>query len=185
MAKETQHMQKAMVCMNIKLNEVINDITGQTGTNIVNAIINGERNPKRLASLRNARIKCSEATLVKSLEGNWLDDQLFCLKMARDRYRELEQHLLRIDKESERVVKLLAQEGVEEKKVKRRPCKNKQPMFNVEQHLYNVHGVDVMEIYGFKQTSGLIVLSETGPDLKSKFPHGKTVSFLAKPCTRQ
>ena len=170
MAKETQHMQKAMINMNIKLHDVISDINGQAGTAIVHAIIEGERDPKRLASFRNSRIKCSEKTLIKSLEGNWRDEQLFCLKMARDKYRQLEEHLLKVDQESEKVIKLLAQENVEEKKVKPRICKNKQPNFNVEQHLYNVHGVDVMEIYGLKQTTALTVLSETGANLKGKFP---------------
>ncbi len=74
--------------------------------------------------------------------------QLFCLKMARDRYLELEQHLLRTDKESERAIKLLSREGEGDKKVKPRQCQNKQPGFNVEQHLFNVYGVDVLEIYG-------------------------------------
>lgn len=170
MATETQRMQKAMVCMNIKLHDVINDITGQTGSVIVKAIIDGERDPNRLASFRNSRIKCSKETLIKSLEGNWRDDQLFCLKMARDKYLELRQHLLKTDQESERVIKLLAQTDVEEKKIKPRACKNKQPMFNVEQHLYNAYGVDVTAIYGFKQTTALTVLSETGVNLKEKFP---------------
>ena len=49
MAKETQHMQKAMINMNIKLHDVISDINGKTGTAIVAAIIEGERDPKQLA----------------------------------------------------------------------------------------------------------------------------------------
>ena len=170
MATETQRMQKAMVCMNIKLHDVINDINGKTGRAIVNAIINGERDPKILASHRNSRIKCSPETLIKSLQGNWRNEQLFCLKMSRNKYLELEQHLLNVDMESEKVIKLLATESQEGKKVKSRPRHNKQPMFNVEQHLFNVHGVDVLEIYGFKQTTALTVLSETGTNLKDKFP---------------
>jgi transposase len=170
MATETQRMQKAMVCMNIKLHDVIRDINGQTGSAIVNAIIGGERNPLRLAALRNSRIKCSPESLVKSLEGNWRDDQLFCLTMARDRYLELQKHLRRTDQQSERVVKLLAHTDTVKKKIKPRTCKNKQPNFNVEQHLFNAYGVDVTEIYGFKQTTALTVLSETGVNLKDKFP---------------
>ena len=170
MARETQRMQKAMVCMNIKLHDVISDINGKTGPAIVNAIINGERDPKRLASLSNKRIKCSQETLIKSLEGNWGNEQLFCLSIARERYLELEKHLLRVDQESAKVIKLLRQEGVEEKKIKPRPSKNKQPAFNVEQHLYNAYGVDVTAIYGFKQTTALTVFSETGGNLKAKFP---------------
>lgn len=177
MAKETQRMQKAMVCMNIKLHDVISDINGETGSAIVNAIIEGERAPERLAAYRNPRIKCSWETLLKSLQGNWRDEQLFCLKVARDKYRELEQHLIKVDQQSERVVKLLAKPEQEKKIAKILPCKNKQPRFNVAQHLLNVYGVDVTEIYGFKQTTALTVLSETGVNLKEKFPTVK--QFLA------
>lgn len=170
MAKETQRMQKAMVCMNIKLHDVISNINGETGSAIINAIINGERAPERLASLSNKRIKCSQETLIKSLEGNWRNEQLFCLKMARERYQELEKHLLRVDQESEKVIKLLGQQTVEKKKIKPQPTKNKQPAFNVAQNLYNVYGVNVTAIYGFKQTTALTVFSETGVNLKAKFP---------------
>lgn len=173
MARETQHMQKAMECMNIKLYAVISSINGQTGKLIVNAIINGERDPEKLASLRDSRIKCSEETLIKSLEGNWRDDQLFCLKMARDRYRELERHLHETDRQSERVVKLLSIAEGTKKEVKPRRTNGNQPAFNTEQLLYNVYGVDVLEIYGVKQTVALTVLSETGPNLKKKFPNVK------------
>ncbi|PWE00815.1 IS110 family RNA-guided transposase [Marinilabilia rubra] len=170
MATETQRMQKAMVNMNIKLHDVISDINGRTGRAIVDAIIDGERDPKRLASFRNRRIKCSEENLLKSLEGNWRDEQVFCLKMARDKYVELERHLQKTDQESERIIKLFTNTDIEEKKVKSRPRQNKQPNFNVGQYLYNVHGVDVLEIFGFKQTGALTVLSETGPNLKENFP---------------
>lgn len=169
MAKETQHMQKAMVCMNIKLHDVISDIHGETGSNIITAILDGERNAVKLAKFRNNRIKCSEDTLIKSLEGNWRDEHMFCLRLARKRYQELEVHLRNVDKESERIVKLLANPNTKEAKIKHRPSKNKQPIFNVSQHLYNTYGVDVTEIYGFKQTTALTVLSETGPNLQAKF----------------
>jgi DNA-binding protein YbaB len=48
-----QHMQKALERMNIELNQVVRDITGVTGMGIIRAIISGERNPKKLAQLRN------------------------------------------------------------------------------------------------------------------------------------
>jgi len=170
MAKETQHKQKAMINMNIKLHDVISDINGKTGTSIVNAILKGERDPKRLALFHNKRLKCSKKTLIKSLEGNWMNEQLFCLKMADNKYCELEKHLIDIDNQSEKIIRLLAQDNVKKKTVKKRITKKNQPKFNIEQHLYNVHGVDVMNIYGFKQTTALTVLSETSANLKEKFP---------------
>jgi len=70
LTKETQRMQKALEQMNIKLNNVIRDINGKTGTAIITAILKGERDPKVLAQYRDWRIKASEETLIKSLEGD-------------------------------------------------------------------------------------------------------------------
>ena len=173
MARETQHMQKAMISMNIKLHDVISDITGQTGIAIITAILSGERNPKTLASLRHSRIKANEKTIIKSLEGNWRAEGIFCLDIAYKRYKELEQHLRNVDKESERVLSLLSDVQKEKKEIKSSEARNKQPEFNVAQHLYNAYGVDVTRIYGFKQTSALTVFSETGTDIKNKFPTSK------------
>lgn len=47
-----QHMQKALDQMNLQLHHVISDITGATGTAIIDAILKGERDPHRLAGLR-------------------------------------------------------------------------------------------------------------------------------------
>jgi transposase len=54
-----------------------------------------------------------------------------------------------------------------------RSKKKHEPVFNVKQYLFEIHGVDVMEIYGFKSTSALTVFSETGMDLKKMFPTEK------------
>lgn len=170
MARETQHMQKAMITMNIKLHDVISDITGKSGKAIIEAILNGERDPKALSRLRHSQIKASEKTIIKSLEGNWRPEAIFCLDMAYKRYQELESHLKEVDKQSEGVLSLFASQNVDKKTIKANSIKNKQPAFNVAQHLYNAYGVDVTKIYGFKQTTALTVFSETGVNLKSKFP---------------
>ncbi|MCY4319832.1 MAG: hypothetical protein OXE76_11750, partial [Alphaproteobacteria bacterium] len=47
-----QHMQKALTEMNVRLDSVLTDITGQTGMKILRAIVDGERDPQRLASFR-------------------------------------------------------------------------------------------------------------------------------------
>jgi hypothetical protein len=54
--------------------------------------------------------------------------------------------------------------------VKKECPKKTQPKFNIRKYLYQTYGVDVTMIYGFKQTSALTVLSETGPNIKEKFP---------------
>jgi hypothetical protein len=163
-------MQKAMIQMNIKLHDVISDIHGVTGTKILTAILAGERDATVLAKFRNDRIKASEATLVKSLEGNWREEQVFNLRMAYERYQFNAKQLREYDMKCEGIVEKLANPSIPEKDIDPLPVKKNQPDFNVEQHLYKVYGVDVTQIYGYKQTAALTVLSETGPNLKQQFP---------------
>lgn len=81
-----RRMQKAMELMNIKLHTVISDILGKTGLQMVNAILNGERDPKELVKLKDSRIKASEEDIKKSLTGIWREEYLFMLKQAYDEY---------------------------------------------------------------------------------------------------
>ena len=70
-SQHIQHMQKALTQMNVKLQHVISDIAGKTGTEIIEAIVGGQRDPVKLAQLRDPRIKVDEATIAKSLRGHW------------------------------------------------------------------------------------------------------------------
>lgn len=81
-ARHVQHMQKALTQMNIQLANVISDIVGKTGLNILRAINAGERNPWVLADLKNVRIRASRDEIAKSLQGNWRIEHLFALKQA-------------------------------------------------------------------------------------------------------
>ena len=60
---------------------------GETGLNILEAIIGGQRDPKQLAALCGSRIKASRETVAKSLHGNWDSALLFALKIALQTYR--------------------------------------------------------------------------------------------------
>ena len=57
--------------VNLKLTEVISDITGVTGMAIIKAILGGERDCNRLAKLRDPRCKQEEKTIALALEGTW------------------------------------------------------------------------------------------------------------------
>jgi hypothetical protein len=81
-AQQIQRMQKTLTQMNVQLTNVISDIAGKTGQDIVRAIVAGERDPYKLARLRNYRVHASEAQIAKSLCGNWREEHLFCLAQA-------------------------------------------------------------------------------------------------------
>ena len=83
---QIQLMQKAFEQMNIKLHNVIADITGKSGQLIIQAILSGERNAERLAELADKHIKASKEDLIKSLEGNWRNEHVFELRQAYELY---------------------------------------------------------------------------------------------------
>ncbi len=60
-ASRVQRMQKSLDQMNLHLHHVISDITGQTGLAILDAILAGEREPQKLAKLRDRRVKSRPA----------------------------------------------------------------------------------------------------------------------------
>ena len=170
---EVQRMQKALEQMNIKLNNVIRDLQGKTGMAIITKILEGERDPYILVQYRDPRIKASKETLIKSLEGNWRQEQLFNLKQAYDHYVFLQGQLAECDKECERLVNDMSDESTPKKDIKPGRKQKNNPDFNVGQLLYNALGVDVTQIYGMKSSTSLTVFSETGAKLIEKFPTEK------------
>ena len=52
----------------------ISDIMWKTGERILRAIVAGERDPERLASFRDSRIKPRADTLAAGLQGTWRNE---------------------------------------------------------------------------------------------------------------
>lgn len=173
MSTEIQRMQKALELMNIKLNNVIRDITGKTGIKIIEAIISGERNPKKLSQYRDKRIKASRETIEKSLHGHWREEQIFNLTLAYEHFLFLRSQMIKCDKEIEQVLTKMSDDNVPEKKTKKTVIKKNAPTFDVAQYIYKATGVELTEIYGIKGTTALIIFSETGANIKEKFPTEK------------
>jgi transposase len=67
-------MHKALEPMNLKLTEVVSDLTGVTGMGIIKAILQGERDPKALAKLRDRRCQESAQTIALALQGTWKEN---------------------------------------------------------------------------------------------------------------
>jgi transposase len=173
MSRTTQHMQKALELMNIKLHNVIRDIQGVTGTRIIQSILAGERDAEQLAQYRDRRIKASKETLIKSLQGNWRDEQLFKLQQAYDQYNFFQSQLNQCDHQIQKVIARMQCETVPQKDIPAIDQTKNQPTFNVAQYLYQALGTDVTQIYGLKAVSALTIFSETGPNLLEKFPTEK------------
>ncbi len=86
-AHHIQHMHKALQQMNLKLSQVVSDLTGATGMAILKAIIAGERDPLTLAKLRNPHCQHSEDDIAKALQGTWRAEHLFAFQQAVELYQ--------------------------------------------------------------------------------------------------
>ena len=75
-----QRMQKVLTEMNMQLSNVLSDISGVSGMKIIQAILDGARDPGELAALVEPGVKATPEDIVKSLEGNWREELLFVLR---------------------------------------------------------------------------------------------------------
>ena len=105
--RDVQHMQKALTQMNVQLANVISDVVGETGQQILRAIVAGERNGQVLGSMKNARIRASIDEIAKSLQGNWRAEHLFALKQALDAFDFIGTQLAECDREIEQQLQCL------------------------------------------------------------------------------
>jgi transposase len=168
-----QHMQKALTLMNIRLTNVLSDITGVTGMKIIRAIIQGERDRKTLASFRNPKCAKSEEEIEKSLEGNYKLEHLFVLQQALELYDFYDQQLQQCDLQLEALYQQFEppdQPGTPAPEKRRRKRRKNQPHFDLAQSLYRMtDGIDLTQIDGLDALTVQDILSETGTDM-SRWP---------------
>jgi len=202
-SQHIQHIQKALEQMNIKLNRVIRDITGTTGMRIIRAILAGERNPKKLAQLRNSRCKNDVKTIAKALHGNWRTEHLFSLQQAVELFDfyqkpvadcdlKIEEHLSTFDDRSN---------GQPLDKSRTSTGRNKLS-FDARTHLHRITGADLTEVDGLDSLTVLKIISEIGLDMNrwptvkhfaswlglspgSKISGGKVLSARTKKCANR
>jgi transposase len=176
-------MQKALEMMNVKLHTLIRDITGKTGLLIIEAILTGERTSENFLSCIDSHIKADRAAVLKSLQGNWRDEQLYLLADCYACYKYYTERIAACDVAIEgQLQHYLSQllPGVQperESVLTKKATKNKQG-FNTYSYLKAILGVDVMAIYGISNIAALEIFAETGTDM-SKWPSAKHfVSWL-------
>jgi transposase len=165
-----QHMQKALQLMNLKLTQVVSDITGVTGMRIIRAIVAGERNPQTLACMRQAGCAKSQAEIAKALHGNYKTEHLFVLKQALAQYDFYQQQIEECDAEMEAMYAALPPSepgnlaSPPPKPTQRKPRKN-QAHFDLATSLYRMVGVDLTAIDGLDALTVQTILTEIGTDM--------------------
>jgi transposase len=177
-----QHMQKALDQMNLKLHHVVSDISGVTGMRILRAILDGQRDPHQLASLRDHRCKHDEATIALALQGNWRQEHLFALRQAIELFDFYRQQIAACDARIEDYLLTFEDRSAGQSlpnSTRRRSRQKNQPAFHVRSHLFRITGVDLTAIEGIDAQTALKLIGEIGLDM-SRWPSEKHfASWLA------
>jgi transposase len=164
-SKHVQHMQKALEQMNLKLTEVLSDITGATGQAILRAILRGTRAPEKLAQYRDKACKASAAEIAQALTGSYREEHLFELKLAYEAWQFTLGQVGKVDGQiALQLGRMKGDRALPPLKPKARPKRRaNSPRFDVRAALYYVVGLDLTEIEGISELTALTVISEIGP----------------------
>src|SRR6266481_4504136 len=183
-SRHIHRIQKALTQMNLKLANVLSDVSGLTGQAIINAILAGERNPHKLAAFRDPRVQASEEQIARSLEGNWQEDLLFVLKQEQDGYEFCQKQMAECDRQLEQYFQRREDRSQgaslpEEKRKTRLKKKNgNKPQFGLRADLFRMTGTDLTQIDSIDVVTASTIVSEVGWDMSKWETEDHFVSWL-------
>ena len=171
-AAHVQHMQKALERMNVKLHDVIRDLTGMSGLKVVRAILAGERDPERLLALCDVQIRRAKAERVKqSLRGTWAEEHLFALRQALSSWEHYQHQIAECDRQIEAVLRENAggdapPDGAVNRTPRKRPGANAPEIPKLREILAQMcGGQDLTCLPAHTEYSILQLIGEVGTDL--------------------
>ena len=167
-AAHIQHMQKALMQMNVQLHHVVSDITGATGIRIVRDIVAGTRDPALLAQHRDVRCKASPETIRQALNGHYQPEHVFALQQALELYDTYQSQVARCDERIEQALRELRREGDPAEPLpapRHRTRQPNAPTFDVRKALHAVVGIDLTQVHGLGPYVALKLIGECGTDM--------------------
>jgi len=179
-----QWMQKALDQMNVRVHRAVSDLTGQTGMAIVRAIVAGERDPLRLAALRDKGCKKSVEAIAEHLTGTWREEHLYNLSMALRLYDEIERTIADYDARLLGEIEALQPDDRRSESVPAHPNASKEKVIRkrgdhgLREGLWRFAGVDLTTIDGISAHSAQVILTEVGTDLNAFPSENHFVSWL-------
>jgi transposase len=149
--RHVQRIQKTLEEANIKLDSVITDIMGVSGRRMIEAMIEGQRNPFTLAELADGRIKASRKQLYDALHGRLTDHHRFMLRLHLRQYDALAGAIDELDQEIDAAIERMGTEVV------------------VSQATFRALIGLLCTIPGVRELSATTILAEVGTDM-GRFP---------------
>ncbi len=178
-----QRMHKALTEMNVQLGNVLSDLSGVSGMNIIAAILEGERDPWGLAALVEPEVKASQQDIAKSLEGNWREELLFVLRQEVELYHVYRNKIAHCDLELRQHLKSFAsrvdlQAHPLGPKPKGKKGSRNAPPFDLRAELYRITGIDWAQVNGIDVLTAQTVITEAGADLGDFASEQRFTSWL-------
>ena len=179
-----RRMQKSLDQMNVCVHHAVSDITGITGMRIIRAIVDGERNPRTLAQMRDRRCQKSEEQIADELTGNWRPEHLFNLRQALKMYDQLCTVVADYDSEILAYVQTLQPADDNDTNVPPPASKAKargiakRGQEPLRQALYRLSGFDLTTIDGIGVDTASDIISELGLDFTVFPSENHFVSYL-------
>jgi transposase len=170
-AQYSNRMQKCLQYLNLRLENVIRDVTGVSGLKIIKAILDGEKDGTKLAELASPNIKKSKEEIAEALVGNWKPEVMYELRDDYNMYIETQNRIKKVDVEIKKVLEIQAIHELREGLKFKKKQKN-QPLFDVSSLSYKYFGVDLLAIEGVSHNTVMSIISEVGRDIY-KFDNAK------------
>jgi len=177
-----QHMQKALIQMNIRLPEVLSQTHGASGMSMIKAILEGERDAEVLLSYcTTSLIKRKGSDILLALEGNYKEEYLFELQQAYDGYMFYLDQVAKCDQEAGKILKEYNSRSDKDYK-DNHPIKpirhNKPEIKHLHELLLGIHGANPTTLPGLTDYSLMKLTAELGNDI-TQWPTVKNfVSWL-------
>jgi len=108
--RHVQRIQKTLEEANIKLASVISEVMGVSGRRMIEAMIAGVRDPRKLAALAHRQIKATPKELYDALHGRLTDHHRFILQLHIGQYDALNLAIEQIDRQVDAAVAKLDEE---------------------------------------------------------------------------
>lgn len=179
-ARTVLKVQKYLRLMNMRLDVVVKDVVGLTGTKIISDFIAGERSGKELAKNRHYNCRKPEEEIAKALQYNGREDYMFALKHEWNTYLHIQKQIKEVDAEIKKLLEDIIdkddnkkQHVASPKKYKR---KNKNTIKGTDMNYIAYQyfeGVDLMAIEGVNDATIMAFISEIGLEGIKKFETAK------------
>jgi transposase len=147
-----QRIQKTLEEANIKLDSVISDVMGASGRRMIEAMIAGVRDPRKLAALASGRIKAKPKALYDALHGRLTDHHRFMLRLHLGQYDALACSIRDVDQQVDEAIARMDKEAA---------GSGQSPFRSLIELLSTIPGVSAL--------GATTILAEIGRDM-SRFP---------------